>query len=125
MKNQLILALLLGMGATGAQAQQTQRDRSITIVSDPATWYADERPARGLAYVSNARCADVQSYVIDERAAPPPEAFSEQPYITSLPGPIPENWHVTRLDPWTRARVMWLNGAWAVVTWGSSRAMAH
>lgn len=76
---------------------------SITIVSDPSDWYVDT-PAG---------------------PAPSPEALIQYPELTSIPGPIPEHWRVTRLDPWTEARVLWLNGSPSVVTWGTNRVLPN
>lgn len=83
--------------ATAQQASQ------ITIVSDPSRWYTET----------------------DQGFAPSAEALIEYPDITTLPGPIPEHWNVTRLDPSTQARVIWTQNGWAVVTWGSSRILPN
>ena len=94
-----LLAMLMLPAAAMAQTIPS----SITIVSDPETWYVDT--ASG--------------------PAPAPEAFITYPELTTIPGPIPEHWHVTRLDPWTEARVMWLSDGPAVVTWGTNRVLPN
>ena len=80
-----------------------------------------------LMYFSIAqRCEPSTWYVATpDGIAPSPEALIVYPELTTLPGPIPEHWNVTRLDPWTRAKVMWLNGGVRVVTWGSSRMLPN
>lgn len=101
MKNLALTAAILGsLFAFPAYAQQASQ---ISIVSDPSYWYTDT----GAGY------------------APSQESLIDYPEITTLPGPIPEHWRVTRLDPWTRARVVDTSSGTAVVSWGSSRILPN
>jgi hypothetical protein len=102
MKNSLLLlvCVLFAYASNEAMAQQASQ---ITIVSDPSSWYVETN----------------QGY------APSAEALIAHPDITTLPGPIPEHWSVTRLDPWTQARVIWTQNGWVVATWSSSRILPN
>lgn len=97
-----VLGLLVIL-ASAPLAANAQTATQVTIVSDPSVWYVST----------------------PEGIAPSPEALIVYPELTTLPGPIPQHWNVTRLDPWTRARVIWLNGGASVVTWGTSRVLPN
>lgn len=96
-------ALAFGL-APQAMAQHASQ---ISIVSDRSTWYQD----------------DVSSQYRHSAPSPTAEQLIRHPELTTLHGPIPEHWRVTRLDPWTHARVLVLDGRVAVVTWGTSRLL--
>lgn len=100
-----LLALLASPAAFAQEQSQ------ITIVSDPSTWYPQERTW--------------DEHDIRWQNAPPPELFIEHPEITSIPGPIPMHWNVTRLDPWTEAKVVTTHEGWKVVTWGNNRVLPN
>ena len=102
---------LLVISVLFSPVAMAQSQEQITIVSDPSTWYPHER-----------------SWDQDDirwQAAPPPEAFIRHPDITTIPGPIPMHWNVTRLDPMTQARVLWTHEGWKVVTWGNNRVLPN
>lgn len=98
-----ILCAGITLGALMSFQANAQSASQITIVSEPSMWYT-ETPMG---------------------FAPSAEAIISNPDITTLPGPIPEHWNVTRLDPWTYAKVIRTHNGASVVTWGSSRILPN